>query len=79
MLHLAMCADTCITSRFVTRSAEITSPCWGGGGGGGQVVALDFCNKNVIFVMCISITSWDTWVRGGRGSGIWQWHWIAEI
>ena len=59
---------------FVTCSVEITSPCWGG-----QVVALDFCNKNVTFVMCISITSWDTWARGGRGSGIWQWHWIAEI
>ena len=32
------------------------------------MVALDFCNKNVIFVMCISITSWDTYL-GERWEG----------
>ena len=40
------------------------------------VVALDFCNKNVTFVMCISITSWDTWREVGGGAG---YGWIAEI
>ena len=37
------------------------------------MVALDFCNKNVTFVMCISITSWDTLARGagyGNGTGL---------